>query len=377
MKFLVALLVSASAFGQGAVISTGNHRKIFSAPGACGNSYLHCRQLTIDHTQVPSTQTNFPAVLIATEADWAVTGSGGDVQHTVTQSGGAAITIPADWILADSTCTTPIGGWEFEAYNSATGALVVHFLVASLSSTADVTSIWVCDDKAAVSTQQMTTTATWDSNYLAVYHLPQTTGAYIDSTSNANNSTAVTITTRGATGKISTGAGATGASDLITLPAIQFDANQTATISGWINSSNWVTGGGHNLWRTDASTSTKAIYVDATGHAQILDLGGTNISGTTVLSASTWYYVVWAFDEMGPTGTLYLNGVSEIASAVGNVFFGTVSTMSICGDAFSQSIGGTCDELRISKIVRSANWITAEYNNQKPSSTFISVGARN
>ena len=41
----------------------------------------------------------------------------------------------------------------------------------------------------------------------------------------------------------------------------------------------------------------------------------------------------------------------------------------------SRDFVGSLDEIRVSKTVRSANWLTTEYNNQKPSSTFLTVGS--
>jgi hypothetical protein len=42
---------------------------------------------------------------------------------------------------------------------------------------------------------------------------------------------------------------------------------------------------------------------------------------------------------------------------------------------FLQPYGGYLDEVRISNAVRGDSWRTAEYNNQKPSSTFLTFGA--
>lgn len=376
MKTLLTLILLCGAAHAQPGVSMLIASQAASAATCGGNSWLHCRSITVDHTQVPSTLTNFTVLLNQTEADWAVTGSGGDVQNTVTQSGGAAITIPADWIItSDSACATPVAGWDFEAYNSATGAVTVFFIGASLSNTVD-TVFYVCDDKAAVSTQQGTPSASWDSNYLGVWHLPQTSGAYVDSTSNANNSTAVAITTRGATGEIATAAGATGGSDFITLPAIQPPAgNMVMTLSAWVNNASWGAGT-HAAFRTDSNVTVGALYV-VNDHASIYDDGTFRVTGSTALSNSTWYHLVAVIDVTGGTDTLYVNGVSDGSAASSGAVIGVVSAASACGDPFGQSLGGICDEVRYSKTARPSAWVAATYNNQKPSSTFISVGARN
>ncbi len=35
---------------------------------------------------------------------------------------------------------------------------------------------------------------------------------------------------------------------------------------------------------------------------------------------------------------------------------------------------GTIDEAHVANVIRSTSWMTTEYNNQRPGSTFISVG---
>ena len=120
-RWLIFLFLSGIAFAQSGVPILGSTQ----APGAsfCGNSYLHCAAVTWDHTQAGSADTaTFAGLLQATEAVWAVSGSGGQVQNTVNQSGGSyTSTIPADFIFtSDSACATPLAGWEFESYTSTT-----------------------------------------------------------------------------------------------------------------------------------------------------------------------------------------------------------------------------------------------------------------
>jgi hypothetical protein len=45
------------------------------------------------------------------------------------------------------------------------------------------------------------------------------------------------------------------------------------------------------------------------------------------------------------------------------------------GSGDSNFYDGLMDELRVATVLRSADWVKTEYDNQKPGSTFISVGA--
>ena len=53
------------------------------------------------------------------------------------------------------------------------------------------------------------------------------------------------------------------------------------------------------------------------------------------------------------------------------------SYVSVGGEAngINYYFDGKVDEVQISQSVRSADWLTSEFNNQKPSSTFVSVGS--
>lgn len=343
--------------------------------GSCGNSYLHCRQLIIDRTKVSSTQTSFPVLLSATEADWAVTGSGGDVQNTVTQSGGLGITIPADFILADSTCTTPIAGWEFESYGTTTGAVVLHFIVASLSSSVDTTSIWVCTDKAAVNTQQMTTTATWDSSFTNVYHLSD----------NAANTTVVESTSNGATGtnsantsgfsvagEVAKALNYAGLTDNTAVATSSFGAGTTTwTICAWVAPIN---SGTYDFLYTNGGAANLGLVVYSDMKLHAFSGGLTPPAGTTVLTAGTFYYACLA-SSGGVSLNLYLNGVLEDTS--GTATYNLTNAGSFLGNYTTPAFNtGKLDEFRLSNVQRAVGWILTEYNSMSSPGSFITIGAR-
>lgn len=92
-------------------------------------------------------------------------------------------------------------------------------------------------------------------------------------------------------------------------------------------SANPVGGWGSNnafVIQTSANAFVLTMNADASGHLVIKNNGGTTIAtGTTVLSANTWYFIeIKLFVNVGTpaSGTVevQLNGVSEIASTAGN-----------------------------------------------------------
>ncbi len=371
MKPLIFALFSILCSGQGvlAPILAGAPS---SAPAACGNGFLHCRSITWNHTQAGTADTaNFVGLLNATESDWALVGSGGDVQHTVFQSGGSWTTaIPADFIFTiDAACTNPVAGWEFESYNVATGAMLAWINMGTLSHTTD-TVIWACYDKASVTTQQATVSATWDSGYKAVYHFG-ISDLTIDSTSGAH-----TLTN---TGGLSTGTGQIGsggvfdAGKYLSVAGFSLGAN-VVTMEAWAFSST-MTAQNPGIFIEHSPVNGSWLLMDTSGTLLLRGVSGSDLTSSGTMSNSTWYSTGGSIT--GTSGAIYINASANT---------GTVTAFADASNAFNlgQYDGGsgggfvgTLDEVRISNSARAASYFTARYNQEKTSQTMVTVGALN
>lgn len=101
----------------------------------------------------------------------------------------------------------------------------------------------------------------------------------------------------------------------------------------------------------------------------------TRVVPSATVPLNAWTYVTFTYD--GTNGTFYLNGAQNGAAA------GSMTEPS----TFAADIGqnpdptapnifpGKIDEVRVSNIVHSADWIATEYNNQSSPSTFYTVGS--
>src|SRR5205814_4920131 len=138
-----------------------------STPGAA------CRRsLTIDHTKVPSTQSNFTVLVSVTDPALKTVANGGHVANANGYDIG---------FYADSGGTTKLK-WEVEKYNGTTGNLIAWVKIPSVSSTTD-TSFYLFYGDPSITTDQSDPLNTWDSNFKAVYHLGNgTTLSATDST---------------------------------------------------------------------------------------------------------------------------------------------------------------------------------------------------
>ncbi len=329
------------------------------------------RTVTIDHTKVPSNQTDFPVLISGTYSYLAVTGSGG----LVTNSNGYDI-----GFYADAGLTTKLK-WETERYISTTGEVIYWVKVPSVSSSVD-TVIYIAYTDPTITTDQSDPTNVWDSNFLGVYHMRDgSTLSGADSTSNARNGT-LTNTPTAATGKID-GAGSF-ASASTQYIALGTGIHPTAiTMSAWVNATSFPNFFNGIIERNNAVADFAVIRVRTNGKmAMVIAASGGNKSYDntgSAMSAGTWYHVVLTYDSSsGLIG--YLNASVDGTDTAGGTLNSSAGVSTdIATDPTStstQAWDGLLDEVRVSSIARSADWITAEYNNQLTPSTFYALGTQ-
>jgi hypothetical protein len=319
------------------------------------SGYAYCRVLTVDRNQVGgSTLNSFAVAAVATLGASRIRNANCyDVVFT-SDSGGTAM-VP----------------WELESCAQGTGAIVAWVLASSLSSSTN-TQFFVSYDNAAISTAQnsggLAPLHVWDSNYAGVWHLPN--GATLSgSDSTSNGYTLSNYGATAATGQIDGGAAFSAASSAYMENASFAEGGDgfNLTVSFWINSATLTSqvsslvykANGTNNWEVVADTTNFVWYT------------GNNSGTFTAPGNSAWHYVIVSM--ISGTAYCYVDGALE----------STLTGMGTAHNAAALMVGGvgayyisaSMDELRISNIGRAAAWITTEYNNQKPGSTFLTVGS--
>lgn len=355
-----------------------------TASASCGGGYAFCRAVNVCLTsQCPANQTNFTVLICAnatmgngnacaTVSGLNQTGGGANVKN----SNGYDITF---W--TSSNCTGAMN-WETEKYVASTGELEAYVLIPSLLATGN--TFYMCYGNSGISTfQGGSTGSAWDSNYAGIWHLPNGSSlSLLDSTSNANNGTPLNSPTA-TTGQIDGGIGLVSASTQYA----DFGSSSTLnpffneTIEAWVEATSFPNaynsiyvrngGGGYSAFYI-TSANKVAAYINASGAN--LDYDGT---GLATLSTNTWYYVVFTYTPS--TGLIgYVNAVQDGSSgADGNNIGSNGASAQIGNDsAFSnRNWNGVLDEVRVSSVARSANWITTDYNNQSAPNSFESFGS--
>jgi hypothetical protein len=353
----------------------------FPAPASAG--YLGYRLFTIDHTKTGTADsTNFTVLISGTWTEFRTTAyNNGKVNNTVT-CGAESISCPADLVFASDAFCKNLLSWEIQTYTANTGLLIAWVKVPTLSASVD-TLIYACAGNVAVTTfQGGSTGAAYDSSTKVVYHFEASTA---DSSSGGNTLNPVGSPSV-ATGQIGQAASFSG-SNYAEAAGFSWTGSSAVTVTFWnyVTSANvtdsWAFTIGNSA-STDAHRCTASVpWNDASQHA-FWDYGGLNLGSGRVQYPYTNYLGAWTLVTLVSTGSadtfqaIYLNGALVTSSA--NSASSTVTGDLIIGGYPSNTTygppdeHGNIDEFRVANVVRSASWITAEYNNQSSPSTFYS-----
>jgi hypothetical protein len=345
------------------------------------NGYSYRRTITVASNLVaPSgtTLTDFPVLISGTYSYLATSGHGGGVQN----SNGY------DVIFSSDAAGTSLLNYDRESYSSSTGAVNYWIKTPTLSSSSNV--IYMFYGNSGVSTDQSNATGTWNSNnYLSVYHLPDgTTLTANDSTVNGHNGS-ISGGATAVTGEIGGGASFDGSSGYVDMSNFA-DNLSNFTVSAWFDTSS-TSAGPHSCGTFIVSKLGPGGCTSGEGWGIGLLTPPYNIFGflqtdgsdynETYTNASfndgNWHQVNMVVTG-GSTITLYIDGspVSQSTANGGTLgAYSNTSNVRIANDNDSEFFSGREDEVQISNVARSSDWIATEYNNQSNPSAFYTIGS--
>ncbi len=329
--------------GQKAVVASGYHRTI-----------------TINHTLCGSaSSTNFPVLVSATDATLKSVANGGHVNNT---SG-------KDILFYSDSGFSSLLNWEIDFYDPVNGILDAWVNIPTVSSSVD-TNFYLVYGSATTYTGGAT--ATWDNNYKGIWHLGN--GATLSVSDSTGLNTSVNHGATAYTGQIDGGAsfsnnayidsGSTLGKSYTGLCAqCWFYVASSGAASTALGTFNGNSDMSFDLDIVNGSTSQMIGNILVVGNSRVnMTQTGTNAIHTWVLAHLTWD---------GTTFTLYKNGIKNISTAAGvsGANLSTTQTKNFVMGAYQggsgfQNMIGMLDEVRISNIARSKDWIFTEYNNQ-------------
>ncbi|MFZ5987195.1 MAG: DUF2341 domain-containing protein [Bacillota bacterium] len=356
MKKIIAsllLLTFNSCYGLIGFFRTGGG-------GSAGTVTCYMKSITFtsDSAKIPSSQTDFSA-LVSLSSDTNLANyaqdDGDDIVFTL-QDG-----------------TTKISH-EIEKFDGGTGELVVWVKVPTLATNTVIYMHYGSN----TATNQQQGTVTWDSNYKGVWHLDETSGTVYDSTSNANNGTPYGVI-QDVVGKINGADSFDGTDDYISVSS--FSITSPVSFEFWIKAGTETKTNGRILVRDANSAGNRAFAIQRNGTSLVIDTwnsAGTwyGLTSTNVVTEGIWKHYIYTISDTAIS--LYTNGsFVNSASFSGSLVNPSVQLDMGC-DYYTSNYAyhGSTDEVRISNIVRSANWITTSYNSQNDPSTFFSLGSQ-
>ncbi len=324
------------------------------------NTYSYYRTVTLDHTKVGATDsTSFPVLVSGTYSYLKTTGNGGLVQNASGYDVG---------FFSDAALTTKLD-WEIESYDATTGAVIYWVRIPTLSHTVD-TVIYMAYGSSTVTTDQSNPTGVWDASTKAVYHMGTPSSLAVTDSTTTYNGTNHSATA--STGQIGGAANMNGSSQYITAPNISVATN--ITVSVWMKTASMTQAA--MLVEKDPVNNQWALLME-TSQVKWRDVATDRLTyNATLMNTATWHLI--AVTQAGANATMYVDGASVATTSSANAFNNGTSSTNIgsYGSGSGYLFSGQEDEVRIESAARSADWITARYNNESSPSTFYTMGSQ-
>ncbi len=326
LSLMISMALAASLFVPG-IAEAWNYRMKIALPG-----YQRTENLT-----------NFPVLVVFSN------GMGGGFHYSQMLSG-----TNADLLFMNSNGVLQLNH-EIESWNT-NGASCAWVQVPSVPNTnAHIWAYWGQSGQTAPPCR--TSGATWSQAYLGVWHL--SAPAVMDSTSNRYHGAASNNTN--APGMIAGGQGFNGTSAYVGLGAgINPLQGRTAfSISWWMSETGHMEGA--QISSDLGSGVNRFIIQDNASAGNYIYANGKVFPTDPFLNNGNWHrYDLTVANPAGGMWRLYRNGL-QINS---NLYTFTMSTQELqFGKHTTYFFRGGLDELRISSLARSSNWVWAGYQN--------------
>jgi MSHA biogenesis protein MshQ len=375
----VAARVAVSVLLVGLAASAG-------AQGWYSKDWQFRQKITIASSLADSDLSDFPLLVRITAA--------GNAVFAAAQSSGDDLVFTA----SDGTTLLP---HEVEYFNASAGSerLDAWVKVPFFNDTA-TTEIYLYYGNPSAASQE-DPQEVWNAGFRGVWHLnegvtdEQSTGRHYDSTANGydGNQNGNAYEPPTGTTRIGGAQRFDGVDDLINIDNVLSDDWTGLTESAWVQVVDYA---GSNdpriICRADSGTPATHIFsltlddidVDTASIRVRLntDIGGVpqtyiEFGGATVLGENTWYHLAFTWDSATGAARVYLNAAIDAsgtkagddlrdALVVDDVILGNVSLDD------SRWLNGYLDEVRLSNVARSQDWIEAEYRNQNTPGAYLS-----
>ncbi len=345
-------------------------------------NWTKSERITIDHLQVEGDLTDFPVLIWVASDDLKQAQTDGD-----------------DFVFVQDDNETVLHH-EIERFNSTSGELLCWVNIPFLSSSEDTIFYIYFGNENCENQQQIS--ATWNQDYLGVYHMNQPNSTLFDSAETQN---ATSYEDPGPhyqqPGKIGYSAFFGGYNGggyfLFNNDAYKFN-NESVTIEAWAyfdknkNSDDTLLYLGRSslYWPPWPRLSLRKLKKTDNEGRLFFQCGNSIEHSTSVLSNQNgsllldqWLYIVGVIDYLGNRTVLYINGVQQnqtndtVPYNLRKADLHFKSAMAYDGMGSENNwnyLGGNLDEIRISQTARTDAWIQTSYNNMNDPQGFCIYG---
>ena len=322
------------------------------------------RKLTFNNAAQAENLVNFPVLVVLNSSR---------IDYGLTQNQGQ------DLRFTDADGVTLLAH-EIEKWDE-TGTSYVWVKVPQIDASSTTDYIWMYYGNATIADGQ-DAGAVWSNGYAGVWHLKEASGTTRQDSTCNNNDVADTTTVAAATGKVG-GAADFVPTDVLTISdAVQtgLDLGTQFTLEAWAKSNSTSTNQSVlSKYGNDTSGRSYVLRWSSDRHSLLFSPDGiatqtVNMSGVT-FSTNTWYHLLIVYNS--PNIDFYADGTYKNTGVItggGAPFNGTAPfNIGARNNGGTQDFNGTIDEVRVSTVVRTAAWISAQHKSM--TDVFITFGS--
>ncbi len=299
---------------------------------------------------------------------------------SVANGGGVINASGFDIIFAsDALGASPVA-YERVIWTASQGLTEAHVLSQPTSAVNAV--MYVLWGNAAITTDQSNPTGVWDSNFLLVAHYPD--GSFLSVADSTAQNTGTNNGGAAAAGEIDGAVVLNGSSQFVDYGNAVSNVTN-ATMEAWINPSDTHLGivvgnqdgtNGYTLFTEVGGSLSEFLPVVQAQNAGSTSFAIPNLAGQPTIGVGKWSYIAGRC-TLGAM-SIFTDGVNlpqQTSTGTGQV--GSTTTDLRVGRYGTSAFffPGTIDEVRVSKIARSDDWIATCYNTQGFPNTFYALGA--
>jgi hypothetical protein len=367
------VVLQAGSDGSSTIYANSTSAQVsVSAPAAQGwlSNFPYRKKITFDNSAISENLVNFTVPIVFNSSN---TDFWGHVQ-----------TNGNDTRFIDADNTTELY-YELEKFNHTSDDMVAWVKVLQLDASSKTDYIWIYYGNSTVDFDSYYNSGSvWDSNYAAVWHLKESPTApspqFKDSTNNGNNGIAGNMTAGDQqAGKIDGSLHFNGVNSSVNAgngPSLNITSS--ITIEAWVKYGSSGGADAKGVVAKDAAAIGRGygLYLRYLQNQYIetdMRIGTTwvNVWYTSSINNNQWHHAVSTYN--GSRLALYVDGnLVNSTAATGSIMSNPDSLLIGAFNKSSSNIyyNGTTDEVRISRIARSANWNKACYQYEVDQSKF-------